>query len=291
VRARRLSSVAIVVGLGVLAFAASASAAGSAGHRAATKVSIKSWPDGLFGIVASHSMSCARGRGVKVFKQRGAARHPNTDKLIGTATARKREHASTFRGTRAFQWSLRHKVKRGRFYAKARTAEGCRSDFSQTYRALPRGDIPPCPSTEPVCHFEQLHFDGNCGSFTKYKATCHGDSTSGRYPWNASSADFRWNGDPKRDVIYSAYAHNTSTAGLIGTVPDPGSAAYSITGACGDATNPDDLWVTPNLAGVAPGDQGGPLHIDYKAHDFGTDDVYITGYLYYWGKRKTQYCG
>jgi hypothetical protein len=287
----RESLVAIVVACGVLASVAGASATGSAGHRATTKLSIGSWPDGLFGTVGSRTRSCAADRGVKVFKQRGAARRPETDKLIGTAVARERERASTFGHNKAFQWSLRHKVNHGRFYAKARKAEGCRSGFSRTYRVVPRGDIPACPSTEPVCKFEQLHFDGNCGSFTKYKATCHGDSTSGRYPWNASSADLQWIGDPKRTVTYGAYANNRSTAGLIGTVPDPGSAAYSISGACGDATNPDDLWVTPNLAGAAPGDQGGPLHIDYKAHDVGTDDVYIRGYLYYWGKRKTAYCG
>jgi hypothetical protein len=264
-----------------------AGTASRAEHGASTIVSIAPWSNGVLGTVRSRSRSCSKDRRVKVFKQRGVTPHPKTDKLLGARRARKH-----VRGV-GFQWSLA-KGTSGTVYAKAGKAHGCRVGYSKSYRIVPRGDIPECPSTEPVCHFPELHLDISIGCpsyILRLEGDCDGRPVSGRYPWNASHGFFHWyrafHPDEIRGISYAGTRpvgdDRTETVGtLSGWVPGHSSDALTIDIACAMGTNPGVVWYTPSVSTVTPGDQGGPLHLDFQGGTFGAD-VYIRGYLYYGG--------
>jgi hypothetical protein len=285
VRARKLSALGVVVALfGALIVAAGANAGASSGYRAKTSVTLATWPDGLVGTVGSNKPGCAKHRGIKIFKQRGANRHPDRDKVVATTTARKRVRPHLY------QWSL-EKGTSGSFYAKARKRDGCRSGFSRTYAVQPRGDVPACPSREPICKFDTLHMvdfgTQFCRPFVRDTGKCLGNPDSGDWPWNTGSATFTWDeylrGSNVRRVMYGSKTSDGSPGGQItGDVPDPDSHDYAINLATAPAWDRGVYWYTPGLEGVDAGDQGGPLRLDYVHNPDAPTEISIRGYLYRW---------
>jgi hypothetical protein len=283
----------------VVAVAAAAHSGADSGAR--SRVTIDTWPHGLFGYVAKPtSRRCADHRRVAVFKQRGRGHHPQRDKRIGSVRAR-RNHG-------LFQWSTRTR-KAGRFYAKARSRSGCRPAFSKTIRYRPAagsgqgdgaGDYPPCSpyvseGRSSICEFAGLRFgvlnDRTCDSFgdTSTHAACHGKTDAGPYPWGVTpaggtpDAGFYWNW-ANHTVQYVAYKPGQSEgyAHLGGTMPGPNSANYTITDgfAQNDQGYPHgDHFYTPDLPGQAAGEVGGPLSIRVS-YSGGIYSVKIDGFLY-----------
>lgn len=250
----------------------SAAADGKAPRRAKTEVTLAPWTNGLLGAVASDSRSCANRRQIDVFKQRGAKPDPKSDRLIGTSTARRRN--------RVFQWSL-DRGRSGSFYAKAPKSRGCRAGRSRTYEVLPQGEPPPCPSTGPVCHFEEVHLDITdfCASFTRDQFGCRGDPVSGKWPWNTSDASFEWDtaSSDFRIVKYIARAGDGRTVGTLeGTSPGPNSPDYSVDRATAEGY--PGKWYSAS-AGEPAGQPGGPFNLRFVNGTIGAD-IYIYGYLY-----------
>ena len=130
-----------------------------------------------------------------------------------------------------------------------------------------------------------MHVDfDRCPDFRNPSGSCSGRSTDGPYPWSPAWGSFNWREDQPgtrhRTVDYLAKlddAHSYVYATLEGSLPDPGSANFSVFRAT--AVNWRDTWNTPDLPGVAPGQQGGPLYLNFVGGVFGAD-VYIDGYLF-----------
>ena len=280
-RARTLSVIAIVAAAcAALAFAGIAGAGDVAAKRSKTRLTVQTWPGGVFGYVDSPSTKrCAKHRKVFVFKQHGAGQDPQKDKLVGRDVAKRNQGG--------YQWSKRTGDK-GKFYAKARKADGCRPAVSKTVRMEARGDVPSCPSSGEVCKFDQMHIDINtyCPGFGYDNGDCSGDSTGGPSPWSPAFGYFLWDedsGSRHRTIEYHATRDSgdkTPLAELFGSAPDPGSADFTVDKAIAQASSlPDLRWFTPDLASVPAGQQGGPLYLDFENGTIGAD-VYIRGYLY-----------
>jgi hypothetical protein len=131
-----------------------------------------------------------------------------------------------------------------------------------------------------------MHIDINtyCPGFGNASGDCSGGSTGGPSPWSPAWGFFVWDpGSPNRTVEYHATPDSgsrTPQAELFGTVPGPGSAAYSINKAIAQGSSlPDVRWYTPDVAGAGPGSPGGPLYLNFDNGTVGAD-VYIHGYLY-----------
>lgn len=271
-----------------------------------TKLSIRPWPKGLFGYVKSANSGCAAHRKVVVFRQVGAARNPAADVRVGADSSGDAEAG--------YQWSV-ETDRTGRFYAEAQKAPGCAAARSGAIGSFSIGgapggnertDFPPCgpyvsEGTTYICKFEQLHLDldqegpFNPCRFGSGSGDCPGIATNGLFPWGRSFGGGRpkvkifwgWNG-AGRNLTVVAYREdqgNTGTAHLGGTVPNAGSARFTISDgfAQNDSGYPNgDHFYTPDLPGQAAGDPGGPLAINFQngsGTDFGAV-ADIWGYLY-----------
>ena len=267
-----------------------AGAAGTDRDAAAkTKLTIESWPEGLFGILSSgQAGKCARDRRVVIFNQSGRRQNPAQDDRVGTVRS-KRLHGFS-------RWSLKDPGP-GRFYAKARATSGCKPAVSRTigrggfgsgFGSGSGGALPSCSpwvseSPASVCRFDQLHIDitDQCKSFGASSDSCTGNGRSGPFPW-ANSIDsvvFKWSGGARRTVEYDASRDGETVGMLHGTVPDPGSSEFSIDAAFAKGDGVRDDFYTPDLPGQKPGELGGPLHLNFNNGRYGAD-IYIEGYLY-----------
>jgi hypothetical protein len=295
--------VTIAVCCGVFPMAETALAA-SRTKPTRTQVSIEAWPKGFFGYVSSpQAARCAAGRWVAVFAQRG--RRPNRAKDRRVATVR------SARKPGSYQWSTKTR-KRGRFYARALSKQGCRVANSNTFSApvsgVPGGGAdagyPPCSAyvsegTTTICRFPEIHLElDQQAAFTpcrfgRGEGDCDGASNSGPFPWGNTpfgfgvrKVKFFWDWGTKR-VTFVAYEGdgNTGIAHLGGTVPNSSSGDFTITDgfAADDRGYPNgDHFYTPNIPGQGAGEVGGPLFLNFvngSGTDFGAD-VYIRGYLY-----------
>lgn len=300
--------------LGVLAMAAVAiallgvaGASGAGAKPAQTRLTIQASPGGLFGYVKSADPErCAKNRQVVVFQQLGDGRDRGSDKRIAVDRSGDSEAS--------YQWSVRT-GRKGRFYAEAERKAGCRAALSRTTRSLATGegpgagertDYPPCgpyvsEGTTYICKFDGMHLEleqegaFNPCRFGSGSGDCPGIATRGLFPWGRTSFGFRpkvkifwnWNGS-SRNLTFVAYhpdQGNTGVAHLGGTVPNAGSARFTITDgfAQNDSGYPNgDHFFTPDLPGQGPGEPGGPLAINFQngsGTDFGAQ-VDIWGYLY-----------
>lgn len=296
---RRLILVAVAgLGLSLLAALASVSAASTgdgglartaglaasarAGAGAGTKLTIQIWHGGVFGYVESPKPgACAQGRSIGVLMRQG-----QQSKRIGTATARLRDGR--------YQWSIKTKSS-GELFAMMRRRPGCRGATSDSIepKAGPNG-VPNCPSNEAVCNFPNMHGDmvefAICPGFGRASGSCSGSAEGGVPPWSPNNkAIFGWQGSAtgSRSVWYYAkYSvddeHTAVAAALLGSVPSSSSANFTIADASdphGPSDTKDTHWYTPDVAGAAPGTQGGPLYLDFENGSWGFD-IYIRGFLY-----------
>jgi hypothetical protein len=272
----------------------SPSAVAATSHRSAShsRVSIRPWPVGVFGYVTSPaSRQCGAHRRVVVFRARGKGRDPRRDKRIGMARAR--------RNNGLYQWVERTGMV-GRLYAKAPRRAGCSGALSKAIRLAPSSEpgddsnnYPVCgpyvsEGTSSICHFTTLDaFVPDCRSFTRADDQCDAKLLDGLFPWWGGGATFVWH-NHQNFVGWFAYesGFSSDTAHLLGSMPGPGSDAYTISeGFAENQLNPHDgdFFYTPDLPGQKPGKVGGPLHLDYfqNEHEPGLPyEVKIDGYLY-----------
>lgn len=64
-----------------------------------------------------------------------------------------------------------------------------------------------------------------------------------------------------------------------GAMANSRTARYEIDKAHAGPWDKEVQWNTPDLPGVDPGEEGGPLYLDFQGGKTGAD-VYIRGYLY-----------
>jgi hypothetical protein len=116
----------------IIAITSAFLAGGIASARAVadTTVTIKVEGSDYFGFVKSdRPLRCAEGRKVVVYKQKGDAQSPRTDKRVGMDTA-------SLNGDR-YMWSTGNSGVYGKIYARAGRTEFCKADSSPTIR-VPR---------------------------------------------------------------------------------------------------------------------------------------------------------
>lgn len=267
---------------------------------AATKLSIRSWPQGLFGYVQSATPGCAQGRKVTVYEQRGERRAPGSDRRVASARADDGDHP---------QWAAKVGGT-GSFYAVAVKAPGCASAQSKLIRLLPRAaelnstsaDYPTCSpylseTQVGICKLDQIYaqldsesFGKSC-SFSRSSGSCPGTAQRGPFPWGVTgdgqqpSVRLYWNWGNHEVQLVTLRFGPTGVAHLGGTMPGPGSNRFSVTDAFAQNEKgyPNgDHFFTPDLPGQGAGEVGGPLNVNFVAggwSDYGAD-LYIDGYLY-----------
>lgn len=97
---------------------------------APTQVKIQIESDGFSGIVkSSKANKCANGRKVIVYKQKGDAQDPHSDKKVGSDIAQANNNE--------YQWSTGNsgQVHHGDYYAHVKKTEFCLADSSKTVSA------------------------------------------------------------------------------------------------------------------------------------------------------------
>src|SRR5690242_1342495 len=99
----------LFVGLSLACIGLSCFVAAAAAKPAPTQLSIRPFPEGVFGYIgSSNAESCASGRVIVVYSSTGDKPDPHHDRKIGSVRAGKAE---------GFQWT--RKTGSGRFYALA----------------------------------------------------------------------------------------------------------------------------------------------------------------------------
>jgi hemolysin type calcium-binding protein len=167
------------------------------------------------------------------------------------------------------------------------------ADVGEPKGAQPRSE---CPSTAPVCEFH-MHLDVSayCPSYSKGMSTpaCIGGTPYAPPGWFVYPMDlpglfgtFGWfDGCCYRGGIYYKETEYIATvflpvARLQGKVPYAASAEYTIEDAYVLTwDNPGIHFYTPDLPGVPPGSEGGPLYLNFVNGIIGAD-MYIDGFLY-----------
>ena len=92
--------------------------------QSATTVTIVG-PDSVYGFIHSANVKCLGGRKVKIYKQKGSAQYPATDKLMASTTSD--------REGKKGRWDLGNPgFPHGRYYAKVSSTTRCKSAFSKT---------------------------------------------------------------------------------------------------------------------------------------------------------------
>lgn len=281
-RARTVLPLLITAALAAFV-APSAFAAPTAGDLSAFE-----YPGGVVGMVDSGTPNrCAEGREVEVFERTGAPGAAD-DALVGRATAAKEDGI--------YLWSVTTR-RGGDLYAVAAAEPGCAALTDLRAAAAPRGDGPSCgPSSKAgfcvlATRERQMDFDSaSCKAFRIRPGSCSGgDSSNGAWPWSGNiTGEFRWDpgvGDSYRLLYFSHRgSDNTGIAHLSGTLPGTGSDAFTVEDGyaqIGNTYGDGAHFLTPNLPGVKPGEQGGPIHFDFSAGCslFCRDHIYFYGWL------------
>jgi hypothetical protein len=287
------AQVALIV-LATVFVALLATAAGPAAASERSRLTIQSWPKGLFGYVRGTADECGDGRKVSVFEQRGARPKPRTDRRFATVKA----------GSGAgSQWVARTS-RTGSFYAKARRTKGCsalRSKVLKVRAGTPGGaggaGVPACSpyvseGDSDICRMDQISMKCTGQSISQQSGSCGGVAKGGPYPWgvNGEGGD-----DPQAQLVWNHNDHSISYASypfgdgfqhqlsyLRGTIPWGGSANFTIADGWAQddrgGTNGDHFF-TPDVPGQAAGEIGGPLYLNF-VNDGSFKYVYIYGYLF-----------
>jgi hypothetical protein len=296
-----LAAVTGMVALAALAFAGAASTS-AARVGARTSIGIRSLPGArgqrgyLYGYVQSaRPNACAARRQVTLFQQRGPKQDPSRDRRVERLRA-KRMAPRSQHGRAGYQWSTKSRGS-GTYYVQATRTPLCAVAFSRSIRSLrSSGGFEQCGETAAVvCAFSSKDnpFLFNtlavefCPSFGRSSGDCDGTVYGPPKAWSggasASGGNFHWNvwtGTLRGAAMYAA-----NGAYLEGSVPNPASARYTIR----DASTPGDPihWCTPDIAAAEPGENGGPLYINFINKEIGAT-VTFWGYLV--RKGSTPWC-
>jgi hypothetical protein len=300
-------SLAGLVVLGSAGAATKAAPKGAAGKGASTKLSIRSYPGGVFGYVNSPAAAtCSSDRKVIVYEQVGEQRDPQSDPRVSSDLAEASEPS--------FLWTVKT-GRSGQFYARAAAIKGCDEALSGTVEsqtpvletAGTNNKYPTCgpyisEGTSEICWLGQLHLDldqegpFNPCRFGTGSGSCPGDGSGAPYPWgaslfgNSSYSQVYWKPEGSvRSFVAVAFRDNKregdGVAHLGGTLPSSNSDRFTVTDgfAQNDTGYPNgDHFFTPDLPGQGPGEVGGPLRFNWE-NGSGThygSNVWIDGYLY-----------
>jgi hypothetical protein len=260
---------------------------------AKSKLTTHSYDGGFFGYVDGKAPKlCAAGRQIALYEQVGPRRGA-MDELVGKTRARK--------ANGGYQWSVRDEGT-GEVYAVAAAKPGCAPSASRTLVDLPRGQADPrlcgkssgpgfCMLTLPG---SKMNFSPeNCTSFSKGSGDCSGgESSNANWPWSGDYhsvfGEFEWHEigpGQKRKLLYWTHTNGGSTGmgHLSGTLPGPASAAFSLEDGYAQNGNYGEgpHFMTPDLPGAAPGEQGGPLYLNFEAKDcfLCREHIYIHGWM------------
>lgn len=280
-------------------------ASATAGPTAAsspTKVSIRSFPGGLYGYVTStDGQDCAAGRKIVVYER--------------LARKASRRIGSDLASAEGFMWSVKTGAS-GPFYARAAATKGCAEALSGTVEsgtttfqaASADTQYPLCgpyvsEGTTDICRLPQLYMKLKNESgfhpcrFGNDDGDCEGVASDAPPPWGAMingdhpAARALWQQPQGQVRTLSLISYPTGTAQgegaayINGTVPGSSLADFTVTDAFAQnefGTSNGDHFFTPDIPGQAAGEVGGPLHLDFKnggATDGGAQ-LWVTGYLY-----------
>jgi hypothetical protein len=182
-------------------------ASGAAATRAPakTRLTIQTWPEGVFGYVSSPAGArCARGRRVEVFAEGVNGQSGKRARRIASRTAS--------RNQTGYIWMTRAPHARS-LYAVARPTRGCAAARSKT---VSRGltDVPHCPAAPECIIVLQIraHYDDQCPSFNPPTGNCIYDSLQADEGWRAEGdmrahgySRFSWDGQFPRAVHFETY--------------------------------------------------------------------------------------
>jgi hypothetical protein len=296
--------------LALAACLAGLAALGSAGaapkpKAAGAKLTINSFPEGVFGYLSGAKASCLEGRKVVVYEQIGNQRDPGTDHQVGS------DRTSLDEGR--YRYSV-PADDNGRYYAQAPATNGCAAAQTGSVRAQGLGGST-APSGTPVCspftpetpsELCTLQRGGadwgisydfpsagiRACELSKSDYSCSGNG-GGPFAFGETSGGGRgsvtmsWH--PRSDgwkainvVVNGGNGYGSSR--MEARLPNPGSADLYVE----KWTVPTDNggtaeFFTPNLPGQKAGEPGGPLYLNFEGGKgaFGLGaEVHIKGFLY-----------
>ena len=259
---------------------------GDAGIAAAGKekatVSVMAWPKrGAFGYVESSRRGCSAGRQVRLFERRD----DGSRQLLGSRRTKRTSSGSI--------WFVKDKAARsGKLTAVATGTARC-ARLVVKESILPKsGEGPLCPSREPVCFLymkvsgEDSLYNPYCPNFRKDKGQCKISVTRGFVPMCCfRTGSVRWSSEPvgRRTFRFDSY-DNREIIGpsFDGWIQTDTSAAYNV-----DEVkvpryfeDPGATWYSPQLPGMKPGTNGGPIYLNWDAKIDTDFDFYLSGFLY-----------
>jgi hypothetical protein len=281
--------------------------AGAAAKPASTKLSIRSYPGGVFGYVTSpKTKACSSDRKVVVFEQIGQQPDAKQDHRVAADLAEASESS--------FLWTVNTGAS-GEFYARAGVTAGCAAGVSGTVESTTpvlattgtESQYPTCgpyvsEGTSEICWFGQLYMaleqEGpfNPCRFGSSSGNCAGEGRDAPFPWgteyvgNHTRGQIYWKQDGSVRALTMVSYWGSSPGGdgaahLGGHVPSSNSDRYTVTDAYAQNENgypSGDHFFTPDLPGQTPGEVGGPLKLNFEngsGTDFGAQ-VWVQGYLY-----------
>jgi hypothetical protein len=276
-----------------LAAALVLAAGGSAATPATAKLTIESFPDGVFGSLSGASKGCTDGRKVKVYERRGKVRDAKTDPKVGAGKV-----GPLAEGGR---WQVKT-TRVGDLYAVATATGRCNELISAAVDSSPLSSpsggskynqcspfIDEAPS--PICELTQVY--GNLDQEGVFNPCRFGSSSggcsgwaSGVYPWGVNAFGGRprirvsWHQDGPRRIL--EVATDGSAGRLDGWVANSGSSEFHITRGFAANAKGGDVFYTPDLPGQRAGEVGGPLKLNFEngsGTDFGAQ-IWIEGFLY-----------
>jgi hypothetical protein len=282
---RTVALIVALLALGAI-FALLGSASAAPGGSASARVTIRTWPKGVYGYVDSSAAKCADGRKVALFEQAGDTPDPAVDRRVASVRSNGESGA----------WAVRTQAS-GPLYAAVAKAPGCAADHSDAVASLLQAgdngqgaDFPSCSpylSETPasICKLDQIYAkldqEGVFKScvFTRGSGGCPGKSKRGSFPWCCTNVQFNWNWGN-----HSVHFFSDRVGALMGTMPGPGSADFTVTDgfASGEPGPSPDRFYTPDLPGAAAGEVGGPLKVNFVGGSWDETgaEIYIDGYLY-----------
>jgi hypothetical protein len=284
-------------------FVATAASKPTATKPATAKLTIHSFPEGVFGYLSSAAKGCQANRKVVVYRKRGDRREPATDPVVGS-------DKTTF-DEGLYRYSV-ETTATGSFYAQVAAKKSCAAAQTGSIEAMPIGtgvgtsNIPVCSpysneGPSEICRLPMLDYNfpargTSACAFGKDSYSCEG-SVSGVFPWGVGpggpgevpNAVFNWApaAQPGERSVIIISELNKSEAGLLTRMecrsPGPASADLMVDRAIVKTDTGTAEFFTPNLPGQQAGEPGGPLFLNFEsgkgAFNLGAE-AHINGYLY-----------
>lgn len=303
---RKLFAVLAVACVALSCLAVGALAKPAAIKSGSAKLTINSFPEGVFGFLSGAKKSCLANRKVVVYEQQGDQRDPATDRKVGSG--------KTTLDEGAYRYSVATKES-GRFYAKSGATKGCAAAQTGSVQGVgalaesgSSGNFPLCsPYTaegpSEICALQPSGAEWGISydfpsrgvracELSKSDYSCDGNGGGpppfGDSPYGGRGAvTMSWHPGPngfKAVIVTTGGGSGYGSSRMEARLPGPSSAdlsvdKWTVTTDTGGTTE----FFTPNLPGQKAGEPGGPLYLNFEggkgAFDLGAE-VHIKGFLY-----------